>query len=60
VGSGVEIGDGARLEGPVVLGDGCRVGAGAIVRDAILIEGAEVPPRGLLAGGIAARIVPAA
>jgi mannose-1-phosphate guanylyltransferase len=59
LGSGVEIGEEARVEGPAVVGDGCRVGAGAIVRDAILIEGAEVPARGLLAGGIAAKIAPA-
>jgi mannose-1-phosphate guanylyltransferase len=60
LGSEVEIGDGARIEGPVVVGDGCRVGAGAILRDAILIEGAEVPPQGMLVGGIAARIAPPA
>jgi mannose-1-phosphate guanylyltransferase len=55
LGAGVELGEGARLEGPVVVGDGCRVGEGAIVRDAILLAGAEVPPRGVLVGGIAAR-----
>jgi mannose-1-phosphate guanylyltransferase/mannose-1-phosphate guanylyltransferase/phosphomannomutase len=59
LGSGVEVGDGARIEGPAVIGDGCKVGSGAIVRDAILIEGAEVPPQGMLVGGIAARIAPA-
>jgi len=59
LGSGVEIGEGARVEGPAVVGDGCRIGAGAVVRDAILLEGAEVPPQGMLVGGIAARITPA-
>jgi mannose-1-phosphate guanylyltransferase/mannose-1-phosphate guanylyltransferase/phosphomannomutase len=59
VGSGVELGVGARVEGPAVVGDGCRIGAGAVVRDAILIEGAEVPAQGMLAGGIAARVAPA-
>jgi mannose-1-phosphate guanylyltransferase/mannose-1-phosphate guanylyltransferase/phosphomannomutase len=59
LGTGVELGAGARLEGPAVVGDGCRIGAGAVVRDAILIEGAEVPPRGMLVGGIAARIASA-
>jgi mannose-1-phosphate guanylyltransferase/mannose-1-phosphate guanylyltransferase/phosphomannomutase len=55
VGEGVELGEGARVEGPAIVGDGCRIGAGAIVRDSILLEGAEVPPRGVLIGGIAAR-----
>jgi mannose-1-phosphate guanylyltransferase/mannose-1-phosphate guanylyltransferase/phosphomannomutase len=59
LGSGVDIGEGARVEGPAVVGDGCRVGPGAVVRDAILLEGAEVPPQGMLVGGIAARIAPA-
>jgi len=56
VGSGVEIGEGVRLEGPAVIGDGCRIGAGAVVRDAILLEGTELPPGGILVGGIAARM----
>jgi mannose-1-phosphate guanylyltransferase len=55
IGAGAELGEGARIEGPAILGDRCRVGAGAIVRDAILLEGAEVPPQGILVGGIAAR-----
>jgi mannose-1-phosphate guanylyltransferase/mannose-1-phosphate guanylyltransferase/phosphomannomutase len=55
VGEGVEIGAGARLEGPAIVGDGCRIGAGAHLRDAILLEGAELPERGILVGGIAAR-----
>jgi mannose-1-phosphate guanylyltransferase/mannose-1-phosphate guanylyltransferase/phosphomannomutase len=55
VGAGAELGAGARLEGPAIVGDGCRVGAGAIVRDAILLAGAEVPAKGVLVGGIAAR-----
>jgi mannose-1-phosphate guanylyltransferase len=55
VGTGVEIGDDVRIEGPAILGDGCRVGAGACIRDSILLEGAELPPRAILVGGIAAR-----
>lgn len=54
VGEGVEIGAGARIDGPAVIGDGCRIGAGSIVRDAILLAGAELPPRSILVGGIAA------
>jgi mannose-1-phosphate guanylyltransferase len=55
VGENVEIGAGVRLEPPVIVGDGCRIGDGAIVRDSILLEGAEVPARGILIGAIAAR-----
>jgi mannose-1-phosphate guanylyltransferase len=56
IGAGVELGEDARVEGPVVVGDNCRIGAGTVVRDAILLEGAEVPPDGMMVGGIAARI----
>jgi mannose-1-phosphate guanylyltransferase/mannose-1-phosphate guanylyltransferase/phosphomannomutase len=55
IGSGVEIGAGARIEGPAIVGDGCKVGDGACIRDAILLEGAELPARTILVGGIAAR-----
>jgi mannose-1-phosphate guanylyltransferase len=55
VGENVEIGAGVRLEGPAIVGNGCRIGDGAIVRDSILLEGAEVPARGILIGAIASR-----
>jgi mannose-1-phosphate guanylyltransferase len=55
IGAGVEIGAGVRIEGPAIVGDGCRVGDGAHLRDAILLEGAELPPGAILIGGIAAR-----
>ena len=54
IGSGVELGEGARLLGPVVVGDGCRIGAGAVVGGSVLLAGVELPPRGVLAGGVAA------
>jgi mannose-1-phosphate guanylyltransferase/mannose-1-phosphate guanylyltransferase/phosphomannomutase len=53
IGAGVELGEGARVLGPVVIGDGCSIGAGAYLRDAILLEGAGVPPGSMLVGGIA-------
>ena len=56
IGEGVELGEGARIEGPAIVGDDCRIGAGAHIRDAILLEGAEVAPGGILIGGIAARL----
>jgi mannose-1-phosphate guanylyltransferase/mannose-1-phosphate guanylyltransferase/phosphomannomutase len=52
IGEGVELGEGVRIEGPAIVGDGCRIGAGAHVRDAILLEGAELPPRALALGGV--------
>jgi mannose-1-phosphate guanylyltransferase/mannose-1-phosphate guanylyltransferase/phosphomannomutase len=54
IGAGVELGEGARFEGPAIVGDGCRIGAGARIRDAILLERAELPPGAILIGGIAA------
>jgi mannose-1-phosphate guanylyltransferase len=54
VGEGVAIGDGVKIEGPVVIGDGCRIGNDSILRDAILLEGTELPPKSILVGGIAA------
>ncbi len=56
IGTGVELGEGVRIEGPAILGDGCRIGDGALIRDAILLEGAELPPGAILVGGIAARM----
>jgi mannose-1-phosphate guanylyltransferase len=54
VGNGVEIGAGVQIQGPAIIGDGCRIGAGTIIRDSILLEGAELPPKSILVGGIAA------
>jgi len=55
IGDGVKIGDGVQIQGPAVVGDGCRIGDGSIVRDSILLEGTELPPKSILVGGIAAR-----
>ncbi len=54
VGGGVEIGAGVKIDGPAVVVDNCRIGDGSIVRDAILLEGAVLPPKSVLVGGIAA------
>jgi mannose-1-phosphate guanylyltransferase len=59
VGAGVEVGADVRIEGPAIVGDGCRLGDGAHLRDAILLEGAELAPGGILIGGIAARVAEA-
>ncbi len=54
IGAEVELGGGVRIDGPAIVADGCRIGAGSIVRDAILLEGAELAPKSVLVGGIAA------
>jgi serine O-acetyltransferase len=50
IGAGVDIGAGARVLGPVTLGDGARIGANAVVL-------CDVPPGGV-AVGIPARVLP--
>jgi NDP-sugar pyrophosphorylase family protein len=52
VGEGAAIGDDVRLEGPLVIGAGCRVGAGARLKHSVLLDGAIVPEDALLAGAI--------
>ncbi len=54
IGRDVEIGPEAHLVGPLVIGAGSRIGAGARVHEAVLLPGAEVVERGILARGIAA------
>ena len=52
IGSGCEVHAGAELHGPVVIGDGCRIGEGAKVRDAVVLGGADLPPGGMVVGGV--------
>ncbi len=53
VGRDVQLGAGVRLMGPVVIGDGARIGDGAPLRDTIVFPGTEVAPRAILIGAIA-------
>jgi mannose-1-phosphate guanylyltransferase len=53
VGRDVEIGAGVRLTGPLVLGDGARVGDEAQLRESILFPGTHVAPEAILIGAIA-------
>ena len=46
---------GSRFEGPVVVGDGCSIGAGAVLRECVLLDGVTVPERTSLARAIAAQ-----
>jgi len=53
LGEGCEIGENVRLMGPVVIGDGVRVGAGSSIRDSIVLPGAQVADESILIGAIA-------
>jgi mannose-1-phosphate guanylyltransferase/mannose-1-phosphate guanylyltransferase/phosphomannomutase len=53
IGHDVQIGASVRLMGPIVLGDGARVGDGAQLRESILFPGTEVAPESILIGAIA-------
>jgi mannose-1-phosphate guanylyltransferase len=52
IGHDVRIGDGVRLMGPIVLGDGAQIGAGAQLRESIVFPGTVVAPESLLIGAI--------
>jgi mannose-1-phosphate guanylyltransferase/mannose-1-phosphate guanylyltransferase/phosphomannomutase len=53
IGHDVQIGSGVRLMGPIVLGDGARIGDGAQLRESIVFPGTEVAPESILIGAIA-------
>jgi mannose-1-phosphate guanylyltransferase len=55
VGAGAEIDPAARVDGPTVIGPGARIGPKAMVKESVLLPGAEVGAEGLLAGSIAGR-----
>jgi mannose-1-phosphate guanylyltransferase/mannose-1-phosphate guanylyltransferase/phosphomannomutase len=55
IGSDVQIGAEVKIDGPAIVGDGCRIGAGSCIRDSILLERTELSPGSILIGGIAAR-----
>jgi mannose-1-phosphate guanylyltransferase len=53
IGRDVQIGAGVRLMGPIVLGDGARVGDDAQLRESIVFPGTEVAAESILIGAIA-------
>jgi NDP-sugar pyrophosphorylase family protein len=55
VGTGAEIGPDVVLEGPVVVGDGCRIGRGARLKRSVLLPGTEIPADTILVEAIGAR-----
>ena len=52
IGTDCQVGAGVDLHGPVVIGDGCHLGAGAMLRDCVVLPGAEVLPGALVVGGL--------
>ncbi|HEX3562553.1 MAG TPA: NDP-sugar synthase, partial [Solirubrobacterales bacterium] len=52
IGSGCQVGVGADVHGPAVVGDGCHLGPGAMLRDCVVLPGAEVPAGALVVGGL--------
>jgi mannose-1-phosphate guanylyltransferase len=48
-----EIGDDVRIDGPSVIGDGVRIGAGCRLREVIALPGAEIAAGSVLIGAIA-------
>jgi mannose-1-phosphate guanylyltransferase len=53
IGRDVQIGSGVRLMGPLVLGEGSKIGDGALVRGSIVFAGTEIAPDSILIGAIA-------
>ena len=47
-GAGTRVEAGGRFGGAVVLGEGCRIGRGAVVESSVLWDGVVVPPRARL------------
>jgi NDP-sugar pyrophosphorylase family protein len=52
IGPDCQVGRGADVHGPAVVGDGCRLGADAMLRDCVVLPGAEVPAGALIVGGL--------
>jgi mannose-1-phosphate guanylyltransferase len=55
IGPGTELEDDVRIDGPSVIGDGCRIGAGTRLRDVIALAGAQIPAGTVLVGAVAAK-----
>ena len=53
IGRDVQIGAGVRLMGPLVLGDGARIGDRAQLRESIVFPGTEIAAESILIGAIA-------
>jgi mannose-1-phosphate guanylyltransferase len=54
-GSRIEFGADVRVDGPAVIGDGARIGAGSRIKESVLLPGAEVGPATVVAGEVVAK-----
>jgi mannose-1-phosphate guanylyltransferase len=52
LGSDCELGDDVRIDGPAVIGDRTKIGAGSRLRDVIVLPGAVVPEKSVVIGAI--------
>ncbi len=55
IGPGCHLGAGSAVTGPAVLGRDCRIGSGARVREAVLLDGAELVDGSFAVGGVVGR-----
>src|SRR3954468_6629001 len=55
MGEGCEVDPSVRLDGPLVIGGGCVIGAGARVKHSVLLPRSEVPDGAMVAGAIYGR-----
>jgi mannose-1-phosphate guanylyltransferase len=55
VGEGCELDPSARLDGPLVIGEGSTVAAGARVKHSVLLPGSRVPAGAIVAGAVFGR-----
>jgi carbonic anhydrase/acetyltransferase-like protein (isoleucine patch superfamily) len=52
IGPDCQVATGVDVHGPVVIGDGSRLGPGAMLRDCVVLPGADVPAGALIVGGL--------
>jgi mannose-1-phosphate guanylyltransferase len=52
LGPDCELGDDVRIDGPAVIGDRAKIGAGSRLRDVIVLPGAVVPEKSVVIGAI--------
>jgi mannose-1-phosphate guanylyltransferase/mannose-1-phosphate guanylyltransferase/phosphomannomutase len=55
IGADCQIEDDVRIDGPAVIGDGARIGAGSRLREVIALPGTEIPARSVLVDAIVGR-----
>ena len=53
IGADVQIGEHARLQGPVAIGDGATIGDGAALRGSVILPGCTVPRETILIDAVA-------